>query len=337
VKGENMIKVFTAASALPDIWDDIFIGNNYMLKNQLLILEKCNPCHQSYVIINDRSAFVIYKLKLNIFSYAKLNLNMTVYIIGVPCSVSKQGYMLEAKDIDEFENYIKKQKKGCIILNSEDSSLSPFLIKGETLPTCKLNILWNSFEDFVLSLRSHYRYRLKKALLKAKGITIKELEDNNGFDEKLYSLYEQVYEKSQYKLEKLGIDFFKLLPSSIYVFYLLDKPAAFIQLANNNGELSFVFGGIDYDLNHKYDLYMNMLAFILKYGIENKYSTVDMGQTAEDTKMKLGCQQHKKYMHIYHPNFIIRFLIKFFSEKLSYKPVSLQLNLFKEVKGLNDL
>jgi hypothetical protein len=332
-----MIKVFTAASVLPDIWDDIFIGNKYMLKNQLLILEKCNPCHQSYVLINDRSAFVIYKLKLNIFSYAKLKLNIPVYIIGVPCSVSKQGYMLEYEDMDEFENYIKKQKKGCIILNSEDSFLSPFLIKGDTLPTCKLNILWNSFGDFILSLRSHYRYRLKKALYKAKGITIKKLEDNNCFDQKLYSLYEQVYEKSQYKLEKLGIDFFKLLPSSIYVFYLLDKPVAFVQLAHNNGELCFVFGGIDYDLNHEYDLYMNMVSFILRYGIENKYPTIDMGQTAEDTKMKFACYLHKKYMHIYHPNFIVRSLIKIFSEKLSYKPVSLELNLFKEVKALSGL
>ena len=332
-----MIKVFTKAADLPNAWDDIFIENKYMLKNQLLILEKCNPCSQSYVLINDRSAFVIYKLKLNIFSYSKLNLAIPVYIIGVPCSISKQGYMLEHRDLEEFENYIKKQKKSCIILNSDDRFLSAFLIKGETLPTCKLNIFWNSFEDFILSLRSHYRYRLKKALNKAKSITMKKLEDNNMFDEKMYSLYEQVYEKSQYKLEKLGIDFFKLLPSSIHVFYLLDKPAAFVQLADNNGELCFVFGGMDYDLNHKYDLYMNMLAFILKYGIENNYPAIDMGQTAEDTKMKFGCYQQKKYMYIYHPNFIVRFLIKLFSEKLSYKAVGLKLNLFKEVKALNGL
>jgi hypothetical protein len=324
-----MIKVFNTAADLPSTWDDIFANNVYMLKNNLLILEKSNPCSQRYMLVNDRSAFVIYKLKLNIFSYAKLKLNIAVNIIGVPCSVSKQGYILDARDADEFESFIKNEKN-CIILNSEDDLLGTQLIQGETLPTCKMNISWSSIDDFICNLRSHYRYRLKKALDKGKETSIKRLEDNNSFDEKMYSLYEQVYDKSQYKLEKLSIDFFKMFPSSIYVFYLQENPVAFVQLIDNNGELSFVFGGIDYALNHKYDLYINMLMFILKYGIDNKLSAIDMGQTAEDTKMKFGCLQHKKYMYIYHPNFIIRFFIKLFSQKLSYKPIELKLNLFKE-------
>ena len=325
-----MIRIYTRACELPSIWDNIFENNHYMLKNKLVILEQCNACNQRYIIINNRSAFVIYKLKLNMFTYSKLKLNITVNIIGVPCSVSKQGYILEVKDISEFEDYIRNQKKNCIILNAEKDFSSPLFVKGETLPTCKLNILWSSFDDFKLNLRSHYRYRLTKALNKSKDILIEKLENNNLFTEKLYSLYENVYYKSQYKLEKLSIDFFKRLPSSIYVFYAKGEPIAFVQLANHDKELFFLFGGINYLLNHKYDSYMNMIAFILRHGIENKYSTIDMGQTAEDTKMKFGCSQHKKFMHIYHPNTIIRFLIKLLSNKLSYKSSDLILNLYKE-------
>lgn len=325
-----MLKVFTEAVSLTSIWDNIFADNSYMLKEKLITLEKANPCNQKYIIINDRSAFIIYKLKLNIFSFSKMNFNYDVNIIGIPCSVSKQGYKIEDEDIAELENYIKKEKKGCIILNSEDSFLSSFFIKGETLPTCKIRIEWNSFEDYINSLRSHYRHRINKALKKGSRVNIVKLHHNSMFDKKMYSLYENVYEKSKYKLEKLNIEFFRDMPTDIYVFYVEEQPSAFVQLAHKDRELLFVFGGVDYSLNHEYDLYVNMLAFILRHGIENKYLSIDMGQTAEDTKMKLGCSQYIKYMHIYHPNFIIRFLIRLFSEKLSYKAENLKFNLWKE-------
>ena len=324
-----MIKVFTKAADLPDTWEEIFQNECYLKRKNLDILEKCNPCGQRYVIINNRSAFIIYELAVNIFSYSSMKFNLEVNMIGIPCSVSKQGYKIEEEDMNELENYIRREKKGCIILNADNNFLSNQLIVGETLPTCKLQISWNSFDSYMLSIRSHYRYRLKKAIKKGEEIIIKKLEDNAFFDERLYALYESVYEKSNYKLEKLGIDFFRRMPTDIYVFYVKDKPAAFVQLGDNEKELFFIFGGIDYSLNSKYDLYMNMLIFILRHGIENKYLSIDMGQTAEDAKMKLGCNMHKKYMHIYHPNFIIRFFIRLFSKNLSYKPLKINFNIFK--------
>lgn len=324
-----MITIYKEAEKLPDIWDYIFSDTAYLSKKQLIILEKCNPCRQQYIIINDRSAFIVYSLKLNIFSYSKMSLNLNVSIIGIPCSVSKQGYKIHEGDISELEEYIKREKKSLIILNAEDSYLSSCLIRGETLPTCKMQVSWDSFDDFLSSLRSHYRYRINKALSKGSGIVIKKLDDNSSFDDKMYSLYENVYKKSMYKLEKLSIDFFRMMPTSIYVFYIKGEPAAFVQLSGRERELFFVFGGIDYKLNHEYDLYMNMLAFILRHGIEKKYLSIDMGQTAEDTKMKFGCSQHRKYMHIYHPNTLIRFLVRMFSKKLSYKSIDSKFNIFK--------
>lgn len=326
--GVKMIRIFEKARVLPDIWDMLFEDSFYMSRQYLDILEHCNPCKQQYVIINDSSAFIIYELKLNIFCYARMKFNFKINIIGIPASVSRQGYHIREFDIKELETYIVKTKKSCIILNAEDSFLSKNLVQGETLPTCKIQIMWSSFEDYKLSLRSHYRYRLNNALKKGEKIIIKKLADNSLFDERMYALYEQVYTKSKYKLEKLSIDFFRRMPTDIYVFYIEEQPAAFVQLSEHQGELFFVFGGMDYALNHRYDLYRNMLVFILRHGIENKYESIDMGQTAEDAKMKLGCKQYKKYMHIYHPNCIIRFLIKLFAKKLSYKPLELKMNLF---------
>ncbi|MGM9972689.1 MAG: GNAT family N-acetyltransferase [Clostridiaceae bacterium] len=324
-----MIEVFDEILKVPEKWDNIFSESSYLPKSILSILEHSNPCSQSYVIINDRSAFVVYKLVLDIFSYSKLKLNLKVNIIGVPCSVAKSGYKVHGDDIQEMVDYIKKEKGSYIILNSDDSFLSEELIRGETLPTCKLNISWDTFEDYKKALRSHYRYRINSAIKKGKDLKVRKLECNSNFNEELYALYENVYEKSDYKLEKLSIDFFRNIPSEIYVFYIEDKAAAFVQLGSINNELNFIFGGLNYSLNHKYDLYMNMLIFILRYGIENKYSSIDFGQTAEDTKMKLGALQQRKYMHIYHPSSIVRYFIGIFIGSLSYKPLQAKFQVFK--------
>ncbi len=324
-----MIEIFDEILKVPEKWDNIFSESSYLSKKHLKILENSNPCSQRYVIINDRSAFVVYKLILDIFSYSKLKLNLKVNIIGVPCSVAKSGYKVHGDDIKEMVDYIKKEKGSYIILNSDDSFLSEELIRGQTLSTCKLNISWDTFEDYKKALRSHYRYRLNSAMKKGKDLEVRKLECNSHFNEELYTLYENVYEKSDYKLEKLSIDFFRDIPSEIYVFYIKDKPSAFVQLGSINNELNFIFGGLDYSFNHKYDLYMNMLIFILSYGIENKYSSIDFGQTAEDTKMKLGAIHQRKFMHIYHPSSIARYFIRLFIGSLSYKPLQAKFQVFK--------
>lgn len=327
-----MIKLYTSAKNLPDTWDHIFSRNhnNYAMRSTLTAIEASNPCNQRYVIINDRSALIIYDLKLNVFTYSGLKLNMPVNIVGIPCSVSEQGYLILKEDMQELESYIRTLMKLCIMLNSDDDTLSDMFIRGETLSTCKIDLTWNTFNEYISSLRSHYRYRLNKALKKGGELIIAKLESNSKFDEKLYNLYENVYDKSDFKLEKLELDFFKTLPADIYVFYLSNDPVAFVQLIGSEDKLSFVLGGIDYSVNQQYDIYMNMLIFILMHGIECNYKSIDMGQTAEDAKMKLGCIQYNKYMHIYHRNGIVRWIIKKAIKAVSYKPIEAKYNLYKE-------
>jgi hypothetical protein len=149
------------------------------------------------------------------------------------------------------------------------------------------------------------------------------------FDNRLYGLYTAVYDKSEYKLEKLTIDFFREFPSTIIAFYLGTEPVAFVQLAENSGELVFLFGGMDYSLNSKHDLYTNMLLAIVKYGIDRGFKTIEMGQTAEDTKMKLGGRSYTKSMYVNHSNGLINTLVNKAIGFLSYKQKNLSFNVFK--------
>lgn len=56
-------------------------------------------------------------------------------------------------------------------------------------------------------MRSGYRYRINKALRNLDNLIVKKIE-NDGFDDQFYSLYVNVFNKSEYKLEKLTKEFF---------------------------------------------------------------------------------------------------------------------------------
>lgn len=235
----------------------------------------------------------------------------------------------EYNNREEVSKYITGLKGAKLILNADEDLDFLGFAKGYTLPTCILKITWGCFNDYLFSLRSHYRYRYKKAIKKAENLCIERLKDNFDFNPKHYSLYEQVYNTSQYKLEKLTIDFFKKSSSSIIEFKLLDEPIAFIQYTIVQKQMVFLFGGINYSLNAKYDLYLNMLLYLVRIAIENNCTLLNLGQTAEEMKCKLGAYQEKKYLYMHHSSAIINRLVSKFNKFFSYKMKDLELKVLK--------
>ena len=53
-------------------------------------------------------------------------------------------------------------------------------------------------------------------------------------------------------------------------------------------ELIFLLGGFHRSYNERLDLYYNLLLKLVDYAIEKGYKYLDLGQTAEETKLKLG-------------------------------------------------
>lgn len=328
------IEHFTATRTedLPDYWDDLAGDNPFLKRNYLEVLERTNSCNQEYHIFADHepdSIVVTYKLDLDIFTYSKVKLKLPVTIVGIPCSVSRCGYKIGKKTVAKVSEYFTTVGGAALVLNSEDELKINGFARGTTLPTCKLYIQWNTFEQYLKDMRSHYRYRIGKALAKGQEIEMAELAENDLFDEELYELYLQVYGKSEFKLEKLGIEFFRRSSAKIITFSVRGRAVAFIQLMENDDELIFLFGGFDYSQNLKYDLYINMLLEILRRGIDGGCKTIDMGQTAEDTKMKLGCRSVAKYMYARHSNVIINSIVHRGIGFLSYKPKDLNFHVFR--------
>lgn len=291
-------------------------------------LEKTNPCRQKYhllVEVDDFAFFCEYRLNLNIFTYNKLKLNYPVRIIGIPASVGTQGFYATSAHLKKrMYEYISTFKGASLVLNTFDNESIDAFGAGQTLPTHILYVKWNTLDEYLSSMRSNYRYRLKKAL--RNNISIRKI-DNKDFDDKLYSLYLNVYKKSSFKLEKLSKSFFQQFGE---IIVLEDKTAiAFIQIYKKNSTMYFMFCGIDYEYNNVPDLYYMMLFEVIKRGIKEKVEVIDLGQTTSDTKTKLGAVMEKRYMHATHSNKLIRSLVIKHMDKLSYNEEHKNYNVMK--------
>lgn len=293
------------------------------IRELLLLLERINPCSQRYYIENG-ALVVTYMHRLNLFSFTKnLKLVLPVRIAAMTVSIEIPGVF---GIMDEAIDMVKKLKGLTLILNSNQElpgggcTLSSFIFRNE----------FTDFENYMNSLRSSYRRRINLALKKGRDINIEKLE-NQDFSEAHYDLYRSVYERSENKLELLPIEFFRECGAEIYEFRDSgNNILAFVQILERKKELRFLFCGFKEEDVKSCDIYMNMLLFILKEGIERGSSAINFGQTSEETKSKLGCDEVKKYIHIHHSNPIINLTLQKLTPYFSYKGYPCRHRVYKE-------
>lgn len=296
-----------------------------LLKTELTYLEKLNPCQQTYYF--DQSAFLIqYKQIVDIFNFIpKFTLRVPLKIIGRPYSVSEKGYDGDNKSVSSL---IKTMKGLNIVLNGDSGLDLPFAF---TLSTHRFYNRFTSFEHYLESLRSHYRYGVKKTLRNSSDIEMIKI-DHKEFNKEHHQLYLEVYQNSKDKLECLSLKFFREFPSEMYEFRIGDSGelVGFVQLVQTSDKLNFLFGGFKQEYNKTYNLYMKMLIEIIRIGIERGVDLIEFGQTAEETKLKLGCVAVKKYLYVHHSNKVLHYMIAKILPLLSYKPHGISYNVFKD-------
>lgn len=296
--------------------------------NLLELLEKINYCNQRYEVI-DNCMVVSYKLRLNIFNFKDVfPLNLNVEIIGLPISISHRGYF---GDISKVKKIVEKRKGLKIILNSDHMVEK----SGLTLSSFIFYNRFKSFDDYLNSLRSSYRRRIKKAISNRKRLDIRQL-DRKDFNKEHYKLYLSIMERADNPLETLPIEFFKEYEGQLYEF--IDKKinilVGFIQVKEIDEKLLFLFGGFYKKDNRSYDLYYNMLLTIVQLGIKRNVKLIEFGQTAEESKLKIGCIEKKKYLYVHHSNPILNKCIQILLPFFSYKPYNIKHNVFKEEDNL---
>lgn len=317
-------KCIHQAAKLPPEWNEL--AENYFQQTEFLRhTEKYNFCHQRYYLCVEAgrllSAATVYSLNLDILTYLKVKSPLRMHVVGIPCSVSCPGIFGESQALVALKNHIFSVEKGFVlVLNLKEKPLDRLHASGRTLPTLVLTNHFASWPDYIASFRSNYRRRINHINKPCEELRF-EKKKCAEFTETMYQFYLEVYQRSSGKLEKLNFDFFRHLPEDFCMTVCLKNEDVIgwsISLSDQNTHYFFL-GGIDYSLNKTYNTYFRLLSSTVRDGIENKSAYIDLGQTAEIAKMRMGGKPLPLYMEAHHSNFILNRLLRLAGRLLEYK------------------
>jgi hypothetical protein len=328
-------KRIQTAIDLPSEWNEL-AGNYFQQTKFLLHTEKYNPCQQRYyTCINNGkliAAAIVYSLRLDLFTFINFKSPVKMNIAGIPCSVSSQGIFGEKAAIAALKEHVFNVEKGFVLfLNLEEEPLKNSFASGKTLPTIVLKNNFKNWDNYLAALRSSYRRRL--TLVNQNKDDLKfEKRACSEFTDEMYKQYLKVYERSRGKLEKLNCDFFKNLPPEFILSICLKNETIIgwnIAIENQNAYYFFL-GGIDYKQNKIYNTYLRLLSDLVKDGIDRKSDIIELGQTAEIPKMRMGGKPQIRYMEAHHSNWFLNKTIKKLSFLLEYTRTLENTNAMKE-------
>jgi hypothetical protein len=322
------------ASDLPKEWD--LLAKCYFQKKEFfLYTEKYNPSKQRYYTLYNKNRLIagacVYTLTIDLLTFINVRSPVKMQVVGIPATVAPAGIIGDTGAMKILLKKIFKTEKGLIV----GMNISPVLncepaVSMRTMPTIVMNHNFADWEECIGSLRSDYRRRMNKIFSGFQGIKT-QIIDCSGFDEKLYDLYLQIYDRSKSKLEKLSLEFFKNLPENyrLTTYSLNNSIISWHITLQDDGVLYFFFGGTDYQYNRKYNSYFNNIAGILKEAINRGYKTIDFGQTAEIPKTRLGGKVIELNLFVYHRNLIVKKLLYFSGKLLQYNRKIPETHVFK--------
>jgi len=332
------MECYHRAEDLPPEWDTL-CADNYALKRDFLaLLEQGNPCCQRYYFfrcpdgIPDSIVVTYLCRRLNLFMLTPFDFFIDATLVHVPVSITRPGFVIGEKSEAKVLALIHSLAGFVIVLNTPVDWQLPGFSVTRTCAQLSLPVCWPSFSAYLSAMRNHYRYYYKKAMQKAESLHFRLLPDNSLFDEKMYALYEQVHHDSRIRLEKLNIEFFRASIWKIFVYERQGEPVGFIQLFENGGELVFEFVGLDYRYNQEYALYTNLLLKIMEYGITHGFKVIELGQTTEEMKLKLGGQYTTLQALLRHKHPVLNWFLGKFANFIAYKPFPAHFTVHKKEK-----
>ena len=183
---------------------------------------------------------------------------------------------------------------------AEAAELAPLVDLGyftaPSLPSCRLELPWRSYAEYLGSLRSGYRHQITAGarLGRASGATVRVVESFRGDCPRLFALYEQVMDRAPFQLERLNLAFFERLADYLggaaraILVERGDRLLAMAILLRSPGLMTFLLAGIDYAENRRHHAYLNVVAEVVAEAIRSGAPALEMGQTSYEPKRRLG-------------------------------------------------
>ncbi len=189
---------------------------------------------------------------------------------------------------------------------SEAEQLNSLTTRGysrsQSVETWTLNSEWASFDNYYETRSKRTRANMRKYFgkLEAAGMTFEEHRGADGvselFTDEIYQLYENVLDRASLRFEKVPLSFFQELArefpeESRFAFIRqADQIVGFTCGLGTGHHHALLYCGIDYERNDEAAIYFNTLYRGLAAAIETGAQTINVGQSADEFKRRLGCK-----------------------------------------------
>lgn len=225
-------------------------------------------------------------------------------------------------------------------------------IHAPSLPGLQLSLDFDSFNEYMVSLRAPFRRQILAGLKKInsqipefvpdyfeskmdeKHPVLTILNSNSAVGRQFYPMYLSVMERAETKLEILNKAFFELVFESfqdelelICMVYRGKVLGVFVCRIHEN-TMTFLWTGKEEDKD-EFNTYPNLMTAMIYHAFEIGCNKIEMGQTAYYPKMRFGSQPYDLQFFIKSDNTVIHYLLGKFRKLLFPEQKIIPLNVFK--------
>lgn len=329
--------------------------NDFEYRYILIFLgEKPIALSTFYTVTTDLAIFstgflksILFKLRKYFPNFLKLKLLEcgTPITINPPVIVDKVYLDMAVNKLDEvLMHYAKKTKAFLIVcrdFENESRALKQAFHKKkyhivDSLPSTNMKVYWSSINQYLDSLKSYYRAKLKKHLKinEKNNIRCECLDDFSFLSKTLSKQWLVVFENaSDYQREVLNDSFYQLFSQNLadnskaLIFYKENQIIGHALLLIDTKRLRWLYFGRDKAQNDS--LYFLVIYKVIETAIDLKLDSIELGLTTYSIKKDIGALMSENQLAIKAPSRFIHFFVRFFYPLLNHVPDIKNKKVFK--------
>lgn len=205
-----------------------------------------------------------------------------------------------------------------------DSVLSRGYFRALSLPGCALSLGWDSFSQYLTSMRAGYRRQVQSTLRarRAAGLQVRHLERCSPSVETIFDLYSQTIGGAEHRLETLNPEFFRLLDTclgervKVIMIEAEGRPLAMAVMLFAGNVATFLFAGMDEKRRPEWQLYQNLISEVVASAIDAGARRLELGQTSYEMKSRMGAEESPRYLYLRYRGPLKHALLRRFSRAL---------------------
>ncbi|KAA1244682.1 hypothetical protein [Aquimarina sp. RZ0] len=297
------------------------------------------PCYKYSLKLDVLAGNVVKKIVEKIRIIFSDFFSTKLFLIGSPVATCENHIVIDTNYYDAHQDEIfklltdKSDEVGAKLMMFKEipkNELKPFelffnkLKIFESLANSFIPIFQENYE-YPKILRRRYRQRFKSAIKESSKNNYKweVLEEYGHLSDEIYSLYKNVYDKSQYKFEKLNSSFFKnssiYLANNSFILTCRNKDNKLICaefVIEGENELIPMYLGLDYNETTNSSTYYNVIFRTIQEAEKRGKKFVVLGQTSYTPKAYSGAIFERLYLGFYSTNKFMTFILNHFFKYL---------------------